>query len=282
MMGKYTKILLNEMEARLTSALWLHVRDMFPTAQPGGHDWQHIGSQMELWEHVGGSVMRESQFAYGFDPLLPFLYIPGHDLNRLPIFEDKAPTFFKKKTDGLQGAAFEEAETHNAKLKTFNRRAEERMVAMYDGLLRKLGVSTDLRRRVSELMVEIGGPNKPEDPADLIVCSDLDKCITGPFYAWRCAAVGVGQRVRHVTKRYLIAKPSELGGHLVADEELDSWTDDLEWAFGEKGWDPCTATDQSFVIRSAVLHEIADPGFEQLRRLKAETLAQLELIGYHG
>ncbi len=253
---------------------------MFPTAQPGGHDWQHIKSQLDLWLHVGGSIMKE--FAYDFDPFLPMLYIPGHDLNRLPIFEPKHSRTFKKATEGLSGATLENALKYNAEIDAFNERAKGRMVAMYDGLLRKLGAPNNLRVRACELMVEIGGPNKLEDPTDLIVCTDLDKCITGTFYAWRCACVGTSQRVGHIYKRYLIAKPSELGGHLVADEELDSWTDDLEWAFGEKGWDPCTAVDRRFIIRSAVIHEIADPGFEELRALKAQTLAQLELIGYRG
>ncbi len=220
------------------------------------------------------------EFDNAFDPFLPVLYIPGHDLNRLPIFEGWARKL-KMETKGLAGAALERAEAHNAQLAAENRLVEERMVAMYDGLLRHLKAPNDLRKRVLKLMVEIGGPNKPEDPADLIACGDLDKCIVGAFYAWRCAAVGAGHRVGHVTKRYRIAS-SEVGGHLLPDEELTVWTDDLEWACGAKGWDPCTATDKSFILRSDVLHEIADPDFETLRDLKARTLKQLQRIGYRG
>ena len=272
---KYKPIVLSDAESRLTERLKAHVRQMFPIAQPGGHDYQHVLSQLDLWLHVGGSVMEE--FDSVFDPFLPALYVPGHDLNRLPIFEDWAPKFFKMETKDLEGEALERAEAHNARLAADNQLVEERMVAMYDGLLRHLKAPDDLRERVLKLMVEIGGPNKPEDPADLIVCVDLDK-IPGPFYAWRCAAVGAGHRIRHRHKRYLIATPPEENRHQVADEELESWIDDLRWA---QDWDHATAPyPQKFVIRSEVLREIAAPDFVQLRQLIDDTLAQLKLIGY--
>lgn len=108
------------------------------------------------------------------------------------------------------------------------------------------------------------------------MCTDIDKAITGHFYAWRCAAVGAGQRVKHVVKNYLFATPPVEERWRVADESLESWVDDLQWA---KDWDPCNGSS-GFEIRSAVLHEIADPGFRILERIAAEAIEQLRLIGY--
>ena len=233
----------------------LHAKDMFPTAQPAGHDWQHPHSQTTLWKHVGGTVLEEPQFAGRVDRMVPFLVSLGHDLNRLPIFMPKS----KAQPDH----------------EVYNARAEKRMLGMYTGLIIQVGVPVSLVERAISILTE-EDPTNPE----FIVCADLDKVITGHFYAWRCAAVGAGQRVKlDVTKNYLIAKTGGDSARLVADEKLESWLDDLEWA---EDWDPCAAEPpQKFVIRSAVLHEIADPGFQILRRTYVETVEQLRMIGYN-
>ena len=276
MRKEYKPTILSDAAERVVEQLKLHVRDMFPTAEPGGHDWQHVDSQMTLWRNVGGSILEEDRFRDALDPFLPCLYIPGHDLDRLPVFEPKSPRALKKSVVGLAGEMLQEAALYNARIDDFNARAELRITSMYDGFLQELGVSEYLRDRVIWLLTAIGGKNKPDDPADLVVCSDLDKAIVGPFYAWRCGAVGAGQRVKHVVKRYLFATPPAEDRHKVIDEKLESWVDDLKWA---EDWDPC-AGPSPFVIRSAVLHEIADPGFDSLRRIRHDAIAQLRAIGY--
>ncbi len=250
-MSKYKPLLLNSHEREMVDTLTVHAKDMFPTAEPAGHDWQHIESQMKLWAHVGGSVLEEPQFA-GVDRMVPFLVSLGHDLNRLPPFMSKS----KAQPD----------------YKEYNARAEQRMLGMYAGFLHTLNIPTIFIRRAMEVL-EGKDPTNPE----YIICDDLDK-IPGPLYAWRCAAVGAGQRVKHdVVKRYLVAKTGGESARLVADEKLETWLDDLEWA---EDWDPCVAKKQDYVIRSAVLHEIADPGFEFLRRIRSETETQLRTMGY--
>lgn len=255
-MTKYEPLILSLAEYSIITALKLHARDMFPTAQPAGHDWQHIDSQMTLWQHVGGSVLKESQFAGKVNPMVPFIVSLGHDLNRLPVFMPKS----KNATDA----------------DTYNLRARLRMISMYNGFLECI-VPGDLRLEAMAVLTYSGTSNLT--PAAYIVCDDLDKAITGHFYAWRCAAVGAGQRVKlDVTKNYLIANVSGESARLVADEKLESWLDDLECA---EDWDPCVAKTQDFIIRSAVLHEIADPGFKILRRIRSETIEQLKAIGYN-
>lgn len=254
-MAKYEPLVLTPEEQKIVDTLKLHARDMFPTAHPAGHDWQHIDSQMTLWQTVGGSVLNEPKFAGKVAPMVPFIVAVGHDLNRLPIFMPKS----KATTDAEE----------------YNTRANQRMLGMFEGFLHKLNISTRLIWHALAVLTR----NDSASP-EYVVCDDLDKSITGHFYAWRCAAVGAGQRVKmDVTKNYLIANTSGKSARLVADEKLESWLDDLEWA---EDWDPCVAkAPQKFVIRSAVLHEIADPGFETLRRVRIQTVEQLRLIGYN-
>ncbi|TSC73332.1 MAG: hypothetical protein G01um101470_138 [Parcubacteria group bacterium Gr01-1014_70] len=251
-MAKYKPLVLTEAEQKIVDTLKLHTRDMFPTAKPAGHDWQHLDSQMTLWQHVGGSVMQEPQFIVDVDPMVPFIVAVGHDLNRLPIFMPKS----KAEPD----------------FKEYNDRAKMHLLSFFYGFLCQLGIPIHLRNRAMKVIEGIRYQ-------DMVVCDDLDKAITGYFYAWRCAAVGAGQRVKvDVVKNYLIAKTGGDSARLVADEKLESWLDDLEWA---EDWDPCAAEPpQKFVIRSAVLHEIADPGFQTLRRTYADTVKQLRMIGY--
>lgn len=255
-MAKYEPLILSLAEYSIITALKLHATDMFPTAKPAGHDWQHIDSQMTLWQHVGGSVLKEPQFAGKVNPMVPFIVSLGHDLNRLPVFMPKS----KNATDADK----------------YNHRVRLRMISMYNGLLESI-VPSELRLEAMAVLTYAG--TNALTPAAYIVCDDLDKAITGHFYAWRCAAVGTGQRVKiDVVKKYVITKTTGQSARLVADERLDSWLGDLEWA---EDWDPCVSKTQDFVIRSAVLHEIADPGFEILRRIRSETIEQLQAIGYN-
>lgn len=271
---QYKPLTLSPAEQRIVDTLKLHARDMFPTAHPAGHDWQHIDSQMTLWQHVGGSVLKEPQFAEKVDYFVPFLVSACHDVNRLPFAEEKGRPL-KKRTEDLTDKALEEALTHNAAIDAYNKRALLRNLGFCEGFLRRL-VSFDLRARTMAVLEYPGGKNKSDDPPEFIVCNDLDKAITGQFYAWRCAAVGAGQRIKHVVKNYLFATPPAEERWRVVDEGLESWVDDLRWA---RDWDPCNGKS-GFEIRSAVLHEIADPGFRQLERLEAEAIGQLRSIGY--
>lgn len=256
-----------------------HVEDMFPTNGPPGHDWQHAESQIRLWMTIGGSVLEEEQFAGKVDPLVPILVAAGHDLNRLSLFEPIGRSH-KKKTDGLVGEALEQAVAHNAAITAFNERAEERKLCMYGGFLQLFipFINGKHIRTTLAVLREGGGKNNPNDRPELIVSSDLDKAITGYFYAWRCACVGTGVRVNHVAKNYLIAPICGANkGAKVIDEELGTWRDDLEWA---KDWDPCEDPNGPFIIRSKVLHEFADPGFKQLRDMRAGLTEQLRAIGF--
>lgn len=274
-MAQYKPLMLTEQEQKMVDVLKLHARDMFPTAEPAGHDWQHIDSQMMLWKHVGGSILKEPQFEGRMNPVVPFIVSVGHDLNRLPVFMPMSK-FSKKELAGFSGQKLDDALAHNENADVLNNRARMRMISMYDGFLRAV-VEPMLR---FEAMAVLTHSDKINDltPA-VIVCDDLDKAITGYFYAWRCAAVGANQRVkRDVVKRYLIAKTGSESARLIEDEKLESWLDDLEWA---EDWDPCVAKPpREYIIRSTVLHEIADPGFETLRHIRSKTLEQLRVIGY--
>jgi hypothetical protein len=250
-MTTYKPLVLNSAERRIVDGLTLHAKDMFPTAQPAGHDWQHIDSQMTLWETVGGSVLEEQQFDGKVEPLVPFIVAVGHDLNRLPIFMPKSKS----------AADYDE----------YNARTQCRMQYFFSGLLHMLDIPSDIQHRAMKVIKHILTP-------EYTVCDDLDKAITGAFYAWRCAAVGASQQVKlDVTKHYLIANMSGPSARLMADENLDSWLDDLEWA---EDWDPCVAKTKKFVIQSHVLHKFADPGFQMLRKLREDTKEQLRAIGY--
>lgn len=273
---RYKPLMLTSTEQEILEVLRMHAKDMFPTAKPAGHDWQHIDSQLMLWQTVGGSVLEESQFEGNVEQLVPFLVSVCHDINRLPFFEEKG-RHFERRTEGLTGEELKEAIAHNTAINAFNARARIRNIAFCDGFLRWLGISDFLRYRTTDVLHYQGGKNKPNDSAEFIICNDLDKAITGHFYAWRCAAVGAGQRVKHVVKNYLFATPPAEERWKVPDENLESWVDDLKWA---KDWDPCNGPS-GFEIRSAVLHEIADPGFRILERVAAEALEQLRLIGYN-
>lgn len=276
-MAQYKPLVLTPEEQKIVGTLKLHARDMFPTAQPAGHDWQHIDSQMTLWQHVGGSVLEELQFAGKVNPMVPFIVSLGHDLNRLSAFM-LTSKFSKKELVAFSGQKLEEALAHNENADVSNDRARMRMISMYEGFLRVI-VEHELRYEAMAILTYSGNINNLT-PAAYIVCDDLDKAITGHFYAWRCAAVGAGQRVkRDVVKNYLIAKlSSSESARLIADERLEVWIDDLEWF---EDCDPCVAKPpQQFVIRSTILHEIADPGFQILRRVYAETVQQLRTIGY--
>jgi hypothetical protein len=127
-MTKYEPLVLTPEERKIVNTLKLHAQDMFPTAEPAGHDWQHIDSQMTLWETVGGSVLNEPQFAGKVEPMVPFIVTVGHDLNRLSVFMPKSKS----------AADFEE----------YNARAQVRMHYFFDGFLRLLDIPTDLQQRV--------------------------------------------------------------------------------------------------------------------------------------
>lgn len=276
---KYKPITLSSREREIVDTLKKHVRDMFPTAVQAGHDHQHIESQMMLWETVGGSVLEEKQFD-GVNKMIPFLVAPGHDLNRLPIFEPKHPRSFKKPTKDLEGEARDHALAYNAEIDAFNERAELRALGMYDGFLKRLGIVPDgLRERALAVLEYPDGNSKSRcSQEEFDICADLDK-IPGQIYAWRCACVGTGQRVTHVVKHYLIATPEAEARHIVEDEGLESWADDLWWAAGPGGWDDSMGLTQ-FPVRSQVLKEIYAPWFEQVRRVRNETLEQLRFIGF--
>lgn len=277
MVSKYEPLVLTREENFLLAILRDHVRDMFPTAHPAGHDWQHVDSQLMLWKHVGGSVLREEQFVGRVYHFVPFLVSVCHDINRLPFAEEKGKSFKRELEDLTDRREIEKAVTHNVAVDCFNERARMRNLAFCDGFLRQLGVADILRHRTMGILKYSGGKNKPDDPAEFIICNDLDKAITGHFYAWRCAAVGAGQRVKHVTKNYLFATPPTEERWRVPDENLESWVDNLNWA---RDWDPCNG-QSGFEIRSTVLHEIADPGFRILERIATEAIEQLQLIGYN-
>lgn len=277
-MAQYEPLVFTEAEQKIVDVLKLHARDMFPTAQPAGHDWQHTDSQTRLWQTVGGSVLKEPRFAEKVDYMVPFFVSLSHDLNRLSVFMPMSK-FSKKELTKFSGQKLDDALAHNENADALNDRARLRMLGMFDGFLRRLDIPPYLRQRVMAVMEYSGGANSPSDPPEYIITDDLDKAITGPIYAWRCACVGAGQLVkRDVVKKYLIAKLSGESERLQADEKLESWLGDLEWA---EDWDPCVAKTQDYVIRSAVLHKIADPGFEILRRIRSETIEQLQTIGYN-
>lgn len=146
-MQQYKSITLSATQQNVVEELRKHVHDMFPTAKPAGHDWQHMDSQLTLWLNTGGSILEEPQFITRVDPFLVCLYIMGHDLNRLPLFEPMSKSL-KKKTEGLSEETLVKALKHNETIDAFNERAESRMTFMYGGLLRKFGIDDRTRGRL--------------------------------------------------------------------------------------------------------------------------------------
>lgn len=244
---------LSSEEQRIVDGLYLHARDIYEPHELPGHDWQHIEHQRGLWLAVGDEVAKEKQFR-GIDPFLPLLVFPGHDLNRIRIFDDE--------------------DEHG---KEIAERGRLRRAAFYDSLLVSLGVSLPMRTTVVLDVLEYHiGKNKPDDPPLAVVCNDCDKAVAGPIYFNRICAVGV-------PKGYVFALPGDGNPELRdkrTDKKLKSVLRDL--GFGLE-WDPCElgpdGLPSPFVIRSEVIHRYVDEDFQFLRLIRDQAIKQLARLG---